>query len=109
MKNTEIAERLAKAMGWEISDRLDMMNPASFMRDGNQIYARHLKAFFAPAIRWDHIGIVIDWMEAQGNPIHIEENKSSRRIRFGETEGVTQTYGGSLPHQICLAALEALA
>jgi len=110
MTDDDIAMKLAQAMGWK---KWDAFSEDKGWIEGDSVFIYHPSGIpdsprFHPDTRWDHCGIMLDWMESQGKPIYIEENKSSRRIRFGENEGVTQTYGGKLTHQICEAALEAL-
>ena len=113
-----IDTQLALAMGWEWREYLNRKvygpsgPPYWCMNPKDDDYLNHHRwenaNTWSPTTSWKDVGLVIDWMEGQGKPIHIEENKSSRRIRFGENGGITETYGGNLPRQICLAALKGL-
>jgi len=110
-----IDTQLAEAMGWQFrpGGEQGSGNPPMWKKnpeaDGYYtLWHMENANTWSPTTDWRHTGLVIQWMEDQGKSIYIEEDKSSRRIRFGENEGITETYGGSLPRQISLAALKGL-
>ena len=106
----EIAEKLARMMGWIIIPertlglREHWAEPCPDGSDCNHGPNEHYKESvrrWDPDTRWDHIGIVIDWMKKQNNKRVDSFFNSIRRICL-------YRYNDLTPHHIALAAIVAL-
>jgi len=124
LTNTEIAEKLALLLGMErktenITSRMPGMsgyaghNPSEtttveYWKKGNIVYRN-----WSPATRWDHIGIVIEWMDLEKD---MRLHSTGELLSFGDDyEHAPHVWGnlkiGELtftPRHIALAALAAL-
>jgi hypothetical protein len=128
--DSEIAAKLAEAMGWVkvycdwfIDGVPNSDNPPSFTgyswNKGNH-QGRARGPLFDPVTRWDHIGIVIDWMELHGKHLRTEhfdygsghvgperyvqfaaEGADSKIVAIAPEEAI-------MPKHIALAALKGL-
>lgn len=130
MRDSEIAATIAATMGWKEKSQhqlycsnwecnCDTGGGPWFWTEDNKVvlykagkssmimYVNH----FSPATRWDHVGIVIDWMERQGKVLNITKLTDRHRMVWfvSSNHHAWIEFEDSLtPRHICLAALETL-
>jgi len=118
MTDEEIATKLAQAMGGPVT--------VQHFEDGRVQVTTCIEHndfqminWFDPSTRWDHCGIVIDWMESRDPERYgmriVSGERGVRWVQFGvnvvaEPNSLrpVRVEGKLTPRHICLAAIEAL-